>query len=105
MGQNPIGKWHSLTFWCTNVGSGIFGVRPFRIPIFRQASSVGHVMTQLTQPLKAQPTVYIVDDDQATRKSLRWLVETLGVPSRRFIPGPVFSIPTTRPSRVAWCST
>jgi two-component system, LuxR family, response regulator FixJ len=26
-----------------------------------------------------QPTVYIVDDDQATRKSLRWLVETLGV--------------------------
>jgi two-component system, LuxR family, response regulator FixJ len=31
-----------------------------------------------------QPTVYIVDDDQATRKSLRWLVETLGVPVKTF---------------------
>lgn len=31
-----------------------------------------------------QPTVYIVDDDQATRKSLRWLVETLGVPVQTF---------------------
>jgi FixJ family two-component response regulator len=30
------------------------------------------------------PTVYIVDDDQATRKSLRWLVETLSVPVRTF---------------------
>jgi len=31
-----------------------------------------------------QPTVYIVDDDQATRKSLRWLVETLGVQVQTF---------------------
>jgi two-component system response regulator FixJ len=31
-----------------------------------------------------QPTVYIVDDDQATRKSLRWLVETLAVPVKTF---------------------
>jgi|HubBroStandDraft_6_1064221.scaffolds.fasta_scaffold308067_2 two-component system response regulator FixJ len=31
-----------------------------------------------------QPTVYIVDDDQATRKSLRWLVETLGVPVQTY---------------------
>jgi two-component system, LuxR family, response regulator FixJ len=31
-----------------------------------------------------QPAVYIVDDDQATRKSLRWLVETLGVPVKTF---------------------
>jgi len=28
--------------------------------------------------------VYIVDDDQATRKSLRWLVETLGVQVQTF---------------------
>jgi two-component system, LuxR family, response regulator FixJ len=31
-----------------------------------------------------QPAVYIVDDDQAMRKSLRWLVETLGVPVKTF---------------------
>jgi FixJ family two-component response regulator len=34
--------------------------------------------------IPSQPTVYIVDDDQATRKSLRWLVETLGVPVKTF---------------------
>ncbi len=33
---------------------------------------------------QSPPTVYIVDDDQATRKSLRWLVETLGVPVKTF---------------------
>lgn len=38
-------------------------------------------MTTTTTP---QPTVYIVDDDLATRKSLRWLVETLGVPVQTF---------------------
>jgi two-component system, LuxR family, response regulator FixJ len=48
------------------------------------------VMTQLPQPLKAQPTVYIVDDDQATRKSLRWLVETLGVSVQTFHSGASF---------------
>jgi two-component system response regulator FixJ len=35
-------------------------------------------------PLPSQPTVFVVDDDQATRKSLRWLVETLGVPVQTF---------------------
>ena len=38
-------------------------------------------MTTASTP---QPTVYIVDDDLATRKSLRWLVETLGVPVQTF---------------------
>ncbi len=47
-------------------------------------------MTQLTTPLKTQPTVYIVDDDQATRKSLRWLVETLGVSVQTFHSGASF---------------
>jgi FixJ family two-component response regulator len=47
-------------------------------------------MTQLTPPVKAQPTVYIVDDDQATRKSLRWLVETLGVSVQTFHSGASF---------------
>jgi two-component system response regulator FixJ len=47
-------------------------------------------MTQLTSPPKAQPTVYIVDDDQATRKSLRWLVETLGVSVQTFHSGASF---------------
>jgi two-component system, LuxR family, response regulator FixJ len=31
-----------------------------------------------------QPTVYIVDDDVGVRKSLCWLVETLGVPVKAF---------------------
>jgi two-component system, LuxR family, response regulator FixJ len=31
-----------------------------------------------------QPTVYIVDDDEGVRKSLCWLVETLGVPVKSF---------------------
>ena len=31
-----------------------------------------------------QPTVYIVDDDAGVRKSLRWLIETLGVPVKTF---------------------
>jgi two-component system, LuxR family, response regulator FixJ len=38
----------------------------------------------MTTTTALQPTVYIVDDDQATRKSLRWLVETLGVPVQTF---------------------
>jgi len=31
-----------------------------------------------------QPTVYIVDDNEGMRKSLCWLVETLGVPVKTF---------------------
>src|ERR1700722_911172 len=66
--------------------------------IFRRSSVLNHhlckrvlrKMTQLTSPPKAQPTVYIVDDDQATRKSLRWLVETLGVPVQTFHSGTSF---------------
>jgi two-component system, LuxR family, response regulator FixJ len=38
----------------------------------------------MTTTTTLQPTVYIVDDDQATRKSLRWLVETLGVPVQTY---------------------
>jgi two-component system, LuxR family, response regulator FixJ len=40
--------------------------------------------TPMTTTSTSQPTVYIVDDDLATRKSLRWLVETLGVPVQTF---------------------
>ena len=47
-------------------------------------------MTQTVPPLPGQPTVYIVDDDQATRKSLRWLIETLGVSVQTFPSGPSF---------------
>jgi two-component system, LuxR family, response regulator FixJ len=39
---------------------------------------------------QTQPTVFVVDDDQATRKSLRWLVETLGVPVQTFHSGASF---------------
>ncbi len=38
----------------------------------------------MTSTSATRSTVYIVDDDQATRKSLRWLVETLGVPVKTF---------------------
>jgi FixJ family two-component response regulator len=31
-----------------------------------------------------QPTVYVLDDDEGMRKSLGWLVETLGVPVKTF---------------------
>jgi two-component system response regulator FixJ len=48
------------------------------------------VMTQSVPPLSGQPTVYIVDDDLATRKSLRWLIETLGVLVQTFPSGPSF---------------
>jgi two-component system response regulator FixJ len=41
-------------------------------------------MLDSNAPLPSQPTVFVVDDDQATRKSLRWLVETLGVPVQTF---------------------
>jgi len=40
--------------------------------------------------LQMHPTVFVVDDDQATRKSLRWLVETLGVPVQTFHSGASF---------------
>jgi FixJ family two-component response regulator len=43
---------------------------------------LGHEAT--TTPSTPQPTVYIVDDDAAVRKSMRWLVETLGVPVKTF---------------------
>jgi two-component system response regulator FixJ len=39
---------------------------------------------------QTQPTVFVVDDDQATRKSLRWLVETLGVAVQTFHSGASF---------------
>jgi two-component system, LuxR family, response regulator FixJ len=35
-------------------------------------------------PSTPQPTVYVVDDDEAQRKSMRWLVETLDVPVKTF---------------------
>jgi two-component system, LuxR family, response regulator FixJ len=47
-------------------------------------------MTETVPPTPGQPTVYIVDDDQATRKSLRWLIETLGVSVQTFHSGPSF---------------
>jgi len=37
-----------------------------------------------------EPTVCIVDDDQGMRKSLSWLVETLGVPVKTFSSADVF---------------
>jgi two-component system response regulator FixJ len=49
-----------------------------------------HEMTESNLQLSSQPTVYVVDDDQATRKSLRWLVETLGVPVQTFHSGASF---------------
>jgi two-component system, LuxR family, response regulator FixJ len=42
------------------------------------------MLREPTTNSSGQPTVYIVDDDQATRKSLRWLVETIGVPVKTF---------------------
>jgi two-component system response regulator FixJ len=36
-----------------------------------------------TSPL-TEPTVYVVDDDPGMLKSLRWLIETLGVPVKTF---------------------
>ena len=47
-------------------------------------------MAESNLQLSSQPTVYVVDDDQATRKSLRWLVETLGVPVQTFHSGASF---------------
>jgi two-component system, LuxR family, response regulator FixJ len=35
-------------------------------------------------PSIPQPTVYVVDDDDGMRKSLRWLIATLGVPVEMF---------------------
>ena len=60
----------------------------------------------MTTTTALQPTVYIVDDDQATRKSLRWLVETLGVPVQTFHCAVKFSR-HVRPvdAQGAWCST
>jgi RNA polymerase sigma factor (sigma-70 family) len=52
--------------------------------------SLVDAMAEVHSPLQTQPTVYVVDDDQATRKSLRWLVETLGVPVQTFHSGASF---------------
>jgi two-component system response regulator FixJ len=52
--------------------------------------SLVDAMAEVNSPLQTQPTVYVVDDDQATRKSLRWLVETLGVPVQTFHSGASF---------------
>src|ERR1700722_19477478 len=48
------------------------------------------VMLDSTSPFPSHPTVFVVDDDQATRKSLRWLVATLGVPVQTFHSGTSF---------------
>ncbi len=37
-----------------------------------------------TRPSSSQPTVYIVDDDEGLRRSLRFLIETLGVAVETF---------------------
>ncbi len=34
--------------------------------------------------MPAKPTVFVVDDDQAVRDSLRWLVESVGHSVRTF---------------------
>src|ERR1700722_262335 len=52
--------------------------------------SLVDTMAEVNSSLQTQPTVYVVDDDQATRKSLRWLVETLGVPVQTFHSGASF---------------
>jgi two-component system, LuxR family, response regulator FixJ len=52
--------------------------------------SLVDTMPEVNSPLQTMPTVYVVDDDQATRKSLRWLVETLGVPVQTFHSGASF---------------
>ncbi|HET6423041.1 MAG TPA: response regulator [Planctomycetaceae bacterium] len=41
-----------------------------------------------TPPLPA--TVYVVDDDPAVRKSLRWLIESVGLPVKTFASGSEF---------------
>ncbi len=41
-------------------------------------------------PATPQPTVYIVDDDPGVRKSLGWLIETLGVPVKTFASALIF---------------
>jgi two-component system, LuxR family, response regulator FixJ len=58
--------------------------------IFDPSLPFSYAMTESTPPLKSQPTVYIVDDDQATRKSLRWLVETLGATVQTYPSGASF---------------
>jgi two-component system response regulator FixJ len=53
--------------------------------------SLAPSMAESNLPLQSSPpTVFVVDDDQATRKSLRWLVETLGVPVQTFHSGASF---------------
>ena len=37
------------------------------------------------QRLNSEPTVYIVDDNEAVRDAIRWLVEQVGLPARVFI--------------------
>src|SRR5579862_9494354 len=37
-----------------------------------------------TVSASSQPTIYIVDDDEGMRRSLSWLVETLGIPVKTF---------------------
>jgi two-component system, LuxR family, response regulator FixJ len=41
-------------------------------------------LTVSLPPATPQPTVYIVDDDSGVRKSLCWLIETVGVPVKAF---------------------
>lgn len=42
------------------------------------------LQTKKTMPQNAEPTVFVVDDDQAVRDSLRWLLESVGHPVESF---------------------
>jgi FixJ family two-component response regulator len=50
-------------------------------------------------------TVFIVDDDQAVARSLRWLIETVRLQVETFASAQAFSTATMPRSRAAWCST
>ena len=34
--------------------------------------------------MSSEPTVFVVDDDQAMRTSLQWLIESIGMPVKTF---------------------
>jgi len=55
----------------------------FQTPI-RKALAVPTVSDSTSDARSLQPTICIVDDDEGMRKSLSWLVRTLGVPVKAF---------------------